>query len=120
MLTRGNLLASPRDAVSRFVRHGQAPIMIDMTSEPDALPHNPGVIRIPFARARWSLFAAEDTTLVTYQQEVAAGGSIPQWLADQYSLRHVARALESLTSYVASLSTVDCSDPVRPVRSGEP
>lgn len=120
MLTRGNLLASPRDAINRFVRHGQAPIIIDMTSEPDALPYNTDIIRIPFARARWSLFAAEDTTLVTYQQEVAAGGNIPQWLADQYSLRHVARALESLTTYVATLSTVDCSSPVRPVRPSEP
>lgn len=120
MRTRGHLFTSPRDAINRFVRHGQSPIMIDMTSEPDALPPQTSVIRIPFARARWSLLTAEDTTIVTYQQEVAAGGNVPQWLADQYSQRHVARALESLTSYVATLSTADCSDPMRPVRPGEP
>jgi hypothetical protein len=119
MLTRGNLFASPRDAINRFIRHGQSPTIIEMRSEPDALPRQSGVIRIPFARARWSIFAAEDTTLVTYQQEVAAGGNVPQWLADQYSLRHVTRALESLTTYVATLSTADCSHPVRPVRPGE-
>lgn len=120
MLTRGNFIASPRDAISRFTRHGQFPIIIDMMSEPDALPTEAGIVRIPYARARWSLFAAEDTTLVTYQQQVAAGGNIPQWLADQYSLRHVTRALESLTTYVATLSTSECADTVRAVRTSQP
>ena len=108
MVSRGSWLTRPRDSVSRFVRSGSNPIVITMTAEPDALPQRDQYIRIPFARARWSLLRREDTTLLQYQQQVAAGGSIPQWLADQYSVRFVRHAMEALTKYVATLSSADC------------
>ncbi len=108
MVTRGTLLSQPRDSVGRFVRDPDTPLQITMQAEPDALPPVSGRVRIPYAEARWSLFAEEATTLLHYQQRVAIGGQVPQWLADHYSQRYVARVLDSLKRYVATLSSPDC------------
>lgn len=108
MVTKGTLLSQPRDSIGRFQRSGEQPVIIAMQAEPDALPRHPDRVRIPFAEAHWSLFKQEDTTLLHYQQRVAIGGRIPQWLADEYSTRYVARVMESLTKYVATLSSPDC------------
>ena len=118
MQSRGTLFSQPRDSISLFTKTGgtpknhstsaKTPIIITMQAQPDALPEQPGTVRIPFAHARWSLSEREASTLLTYQQEVAAGGNVPQWLADQYSVRFVRNAMESLTKYVATLSSSDC------------
>ena len=118
MRSRGTLFSQPRDSISLFTKTDDAvnthaessktPIVITMRAQPDALAEQPDTVRIPFARARWSLSEREASTLLTYQQEVAAGGNVPQWLADQYSVRFVRNAMESLTKYVATLSSSDC------------
>lgn len=83
----------PRDAITRFdvTTLPPAQLRIDMVNQPEAVPKQPGYLRIEQAEGYWLLTALADCkTHVRYESGSRWGGMIPQWLVNK-SNRDLAR-----------------------------
>lgn len=114
MAHAGRWPVMPRDAVTLFERpvpasDQQDTIELTMQARPEALPAQPGHVRIPFIEGRWTLRSSANGTRLDYQQRVDPGGRLPQALADRAALRHVGNTMEALKDYVANLADDTCT-----------
>ena len=100
---------SGRDAVTLFERHPGDPLVLSMSGQPDAWPDQPGLVRVPYTEGSWTLHDEGNTTRVVYQQQVAPGGGIPQWLADRLAPGQMEAALAALEAYVRDPQRTDCT-----------
>ncbi|MEZ5570875.1 MAG: START domain-containing protein [Halioglobus sp.] len=95
---------SDRDTVVRFdFRQDPATheIIITIRNQPDFLPAEPGLVRVPDMGGFWRLKPESDGWVeVTYQVYGDPGGWIPVWLANRAALLSVQHTLTNLKSVV--------------------
>ena len=80
------ILTSNRDFVIQLTVN-QDPqtrmLTIDLVSIPDYIPHENGVVRVPFSKARWKVNPLSGSRLyVEYDIEIDIGGAVPVWLVN--------------------------------------
>ena len=58
-------------------------LTIDLVSIPDYIPHENGIVRVPFSKARWKVNPLSGSRLyVEYDIEIDIGGAVPAWLVN--------------------------------------
>ena len=58
-------------------------LTIDLVSIPDYIPHENGIVRVPFSKARWKVNPLSGSRLyVEYDIEIDIGGAVPVWLVN--------------------------------------
>ena len=92
----------PRDAITLFdvMQLSAAELRIEMENQPDALPEEPGYLRIRQAEGHWLLSALDHCrTRVRYQSGSRWGGVIPQWLVNSSNRDLAVEALLNLSQW---------------------
>jgi len=65
--------------------NGTKTVTINLTASPEILPEVPGTVRVPKSRGFWKFTPLENNQVeVTFQLHSDPGGSLPEWLANNF------------------------------------
>ncbi|WP_276133342.1 START domain-containing protein [Polluticoccus soli] len=95
---------SNRDLITKVHMH-QDPatkvLTINVLGLPNYIPEKDGLVRVPMARARWTLTPISSNQVkVEYIAEAEPGGSIPAWVANLFLLKGPTESFKRLSAIV--------------------